>query len=180
MDLLTFITEMTKALAWPVVLFSLALLFRRQVVELIRNIKKGKIGPAEFEFESAIKELESVTPSLPPQQPESENAEQIRLAVGHPRAAVLEAWMKLEDRAINLALSRGIINATARRYAGGAIRQIRNAGLLKPSQLSVLEELQYLRNQAAHNPDFSPTTDSVIGYIQLAETIGRELDEIPR
>jgi hypothetical protein len=55
MDSLAFISEMTKSLAWPLVSVCIAFIFRRQLQALLGRIKKGKVGPAEFEFEEGVK-----------------------------------------------------------------------------------------------------------------------------
>ena len=54
MDNLTFITKMAETLAWPICVIILALLFRGQVVELLRRIVKGKIPGGEFEFSKFV------------------------------------------------------------------------------------------------------------------------------
>jgi hypothetical protein len=175
LDSLTFIVELTKALAWPITFVVVALLFRKQLISLLGALKKGKVGPAEFEFEREVRQIESAAADLPSAPTSSEVA---REAASNPRGAVLEAWLKLEDQAIDLALSRGLTNATARRYALGAINGIRKSGLLKDEYLRVLEELQELRNRAAHDPDFTSSPDAVLSYVRLAADLGQELERL--
>lgn len=146
-----------------------------QVGSLLRTLKKGKFGPAEFEFEREIMQIEAAAGDLPSAPTPSEA---VKEASSNPRAAVLEAWLKLEDQAIDLALKRGLTNATARRYAAGAIQGIKKSGLLKETHLRVFEELQDLRNRAAHDPDFSSTPDAVLSYVRLAADLGQELERL--
>jgi hypothetical protein len=51
MDWRTFVTEMLKTLAWPSVAVAGIFAFRRELKALIAQIKKGKLGSAEVEFE---------------------------------------------------------------------------------------------------------------------------------
>ena len=175
MDRLTFTAEVIKAVAWPVAVFAIALVFRKQLNFLLQAMKKGKFGPAEFEFERGVQAIEasvSDLPSAPPSQAV------IKDAAAHPRAAVLEAWLRLEDQVIDLAMTRGLTNATARRYAPASIRSVKESGLLKNSHLRALDDLQELRNRAAHDPDFAPDPSAVVSYVRLAADLGRELEAL--
>lgn len=50
MDWLTFIAEIVKGVAWPMVALVALLVFRRELGALLGRLKKGKIAGAEFEF----------------------------------------------------------------------------------------------------------------------------------
>lgn len=65
MDLLTFIAELFKAIAWPIVTLVVALLFRQQIIALLARLRKGKLGSTEFEFEQEVKALREQVPELP-------------------------------------------------------------------------------------------------------------------
>ncbi|WP_185266471.1 hypothetical protein [Halopseudomonas xiamenensis] len=175
MDSLVLVVELVKALAWPVTAVVLALLFRDQVAMLLRNIKRGKIGSAEFEFEREMQAIEARVPDLPSLPPPASAAKD---ATANPRGTVLEAWLKLEDKVIDLAMERGLTNATARRYAPASLQAVRKSGLLPEAHLSLLSELQELRNRAAHDPDFSPDPDAVLSYVRLAADLEHQLNQI--
>lgn len=175
MDGLTFTAEVIKALAWPAAVLVIAILFREQLIRLLQAVKKGKFGPAEFEFERGVQAIEAAATDLPSAPM---NQSLIRDAAVHPRAAVLEAWLRLEDQVIELAMKRGLAQPTARRYAPASLRGVKQSGLLKESHLQVLEELQDLRNRAAHDPDFSPDPSAVVSYARLAADLGRELEAL--
>ena len=178
MDVLTFISELTKALAWPIAVVSISVLFKKQIVLLLSRLRKGKVGSAEFEFEEAIKHLDESASELAISTESKVGMPLIKLVTSNPRAAILEAWLELEEKAIDLALRLDLVRPTARRYPEGALKGIRKAGILSNSNLNVLEELQYLRNQAAHDPDFNPLPDAVFTYTQLARDLGAELEKM--
>lgn len=175
MDWALLAVELIKAVAWPVTAIVLALLFRGQVVSLLRSIKRGKIGSAEFEFEREVQAIEASVPDLPSLPPPISAAKD---ATANPRGTVLEAWLKLEDRVIDLAMRRGLTNATARRYPSGSLQALRRSGLLPESHLNLLSELQDLRNRAAHDPDFAPDPDSVLSYVRLAADLEGHLESL--
>lgn len=175
MDTLLFIAELSKALAWPLAAFGIALLFRKQLVELLRTVKRGKVGPAEFEFEREIKAVESAAMQLPSANSQPHAASE---ATANPRGAILDAWIRLEDQAIGFALKNELVRPTARRNPHGAIKSILGSGRLSDLSRQVLEKLYELRNLAAHDPDFKPDADSVLAYVRLAADLGLELERM--
>lgn len=168
MDWLTFIVELLKATAWPVAAIVIAFLFRRQIRDLLTRIKKGKIGPAEFEFEQDVRELaEDLTAAVPIEPvPPAE----VALASLNPRAAILEVWVKVETVMSRLANSR---NVDSRRGRGSLYqaRLLYKAGAITNDDMAMFNDLRVLRNQAAHDEDFSPSVDSAIQYVRLAESL---------
>jgi hypothetical protein len=178
MDWLTFISEMVKAAAWPVTTVVIALLFREQIISLLKRLKKGKVGPASFEFEEEVKALQEEVESSPlaPRLP-SVGRPTVALVASNPRAAVLSAWLKVESEAANLAVKKGLLSEQAARNSGTVIRAIRQAGILPEQYAPLLSELRLLRNKAAHELDFGPSTDSVLSYVQLAEELKDALQQ---
>ncbi|MFZ5519939.1 MAG: hypothetical protein ACOZD0_01910 [Pseudomonadota bacterium] len=175
MDALSFIAELVKALAWPLATVAIAVIFRSQLVSLLGRLKGGKLGPAEFAFERAVEKLEAAAVDLPSTAAGRASSSDIQLATTSPRAAIIEAWLEIEENAIAFALCRNLVQPTARRNPMGAINGVYKSGFLSESQKAILRELQELRNDAAHNPDFSPSTDSVLRYVRLAKDLCIEL-----
>jgi hypothetical protein len=175
MDWAILAVELVKAVAWPATAIGLALLFRGQFKSLLSNIKRGKIGSAEFEFEREVRAIEASVPDLPSLPPPVSAAKD---ATANPRGTVLEAWLKLEDKVIDLAMRRGLTNATARRFPSGSLQALRRSGLLPENHLNLLTELHELRNRAAHDPDFSPDPDSVLAYVRISADLQGHLDSI--
>jgi len=178
MDALTFIAEIAKALAWPVASVVIALIFRAQIQALLLRMKKGKLGPAEFEFEEGVRELQR-TEQLPPVASESsaiETASSDRVAK-EPRSVVLEAWLKVEAAIDSLGKKSGHFNALARPGSSLLAKLLLKAGVLPPELHSLYRELQQLRNQASHDLDFKPSAESVFTYVRLAQHLEAELSK---
>lgn len=175
MDTLTFIAELVKALAWPVAIVVVTLLFRSEVTNLLKTMKRGKVGMAEFEFERDVRELQSSDQELPSTR-SPENAALI--ATENPRGAVLDAWLRLEEQIISLAMRKGLTNATARRYPQGSIDALMKSDLITSRDRSIIESMRELRNLAAHDPEFSPNPDSVLNYLQLSADLGARLEQL--
>ena len=179
MDLLTFVAEIAKAAAWPAAVTTVALLFRSELKALLGRVRKGKLGPAEFEFEQGVKELKAEIPKDLPQLPTAQPNEPSALrAIAEPRAVVLEAWLKVEKAMDQLAQKNGVYNALAEPGSTYAANNLAKAGVLEPWALNIFRDLRRLRNQAAHDASFLPEPDSVLAYVQTATELQSEIQRI--
>lgn len=175
MDGLSFVAEIVKALSWPVAAVSLGVLFRKPLSELSKVITKGKFGGIEFEFAQRVADVAASLPDLPSSAVPPGS---ISRATANPRGAIVEAWLAVEEQVMSLALALGLTHGTARRYPMGSIRAIAKSDLLSPDHVLALNELQQLRNRAAHDPDFTPDPESVVSYVQLANDLNNELKSL--
>lgn len=179
MDWLTFIAEIAKSLAWPSAVIVVALVFRGELRSLLGRVKKGKVGPAEFEFEEGIRELKLEVskdlPSLP--MPLPQDASEHR-AIAEPRAVVLNAWLQVEQSMNALAQKHAQYNALAGPGSTYAANNLAKLGILEPWALNIYRDLRRLRNQATHDAGFSPSPESVLGYVQTAAELRAELERI--
>jgi len=58
MDYLTFISKLIEAIAWPIVIMAIAVLFRFQIKSLLHKLGKFKYKDLEFEFNKEAKALQ--------------------------------------------------------------------------------------------------------------------------
>lgn len=177
MDNLTFIVEMTKALAIPVAVVVVFLLFREDFSILLLRIRKGKLGPAEMEFAETVKELQSEVDTLPNYMPTVPINEVLVInETTNLRATILEAWLNLEEIANKLARTIPDYDPGAsRRGTTYSMNALYRAGLLKERELTLLRELRNLRNKAVHNPDFSPSLESVVEYLHIVKKVEQSI-----
>lgn len=151
MDGLTFIAEMIKALAWPLAAVVIALIFRQQLRALLTRISKGRLGPAEFEFEQELKVLAAQS-CVPAEGAVATGAAVMASAVAG-RQAILTAWRNLEHRA----------------QAG--------MHLLAVCDVALYRRLRSLRDQAGQRLDFNPSPESVGAYMQLARGLQARMEQ---
>jgi hypothetical protein len=62
MDWLTFIVELTDAVAWPTVALIALILWRRELTMLLGLVNKLKAGPLEAEFNRKIEQVRDEAP----------------------------------------------------------------------------------------------------------------------
>ena len=173
MDALTFVVQMTQAVAWPVAAVVLALLLRRPLLGLLPLIQKLRYGPLELDFGRRVAELAvEAERALPAEgQPDAgpEAARLSELAQVSPRAAVLEAWLQIEQAAMALSGRDGLpLSSRELRtplLLGQALEQ---AGVLDAAKLEIYHRLRNLRNAAAHAAVFELDTEAALEYVRLA------------
>jgi len=178
MDSLTFATEITKATAWPLAAIVIAIVFRGQIRELLSRLKKGKMGPAEFEFEEVVKELRNEARDLMlPQVMDAVGTPTVFQTSPTPQVAILNAWLDVEDAIADLARKANISHAGPSAMPLSTLRALQKAGLIEPEEAAIVRDLQRLRNRAAHERDFAPPDDTVASYVQTARGIARVIRE---
>jgi uncharacterized protein YutE (UPF0331/DUF86 family) len=173
MDKYTFISEMTKALAWPATLIVALLLLRKPLVSLIPFMRKLKFKELEMEFSEQIQALKS--------EAEIDETSEIdtpamNILSFSTRAAVLEAWMELENVAVSLAASFWSTSNTSpfKSYAklGHYLHQ---CGVLNDTQLKSFDELHKLRNQLVHTEEVELTENDAKAYIMVAANLVKQI-----
>ena len=173
MDKYTFISEMTKALAWPATLIVALLLLRKPLVSLIPFIRRLKFKELEMEFSEQVQALKSeakIDETLEIDTPA------MNILSFSTRAAVLEAWIELENVATSLAASfwRSSNTSPFKNYAklGHYLHQ---CGVLNDSQLKSFEKLRKLRNQLVHTEEVELTENDAKAYIMVASNLASQI-----
>jgi hypothetical protein len=171
-------------LAWPIVIIALAILLKEPIKRLTVSprLTKVKAGPAGIEMEfkeelgEAAKELEQSDSSSAAELAQGDGVaasdflgEMARLAQVSPRSVVMETHARLQK----LLRDSVDVPAGAKRASGylnmrSLVRTAASQELLSREEVSVLEELTYLRNRVAHEPDQVITSDTALSYAELA------------
>jgi len=176
MDLLTFIVEMTAALAWPLSALGIAVVFRKQITILLGRMKKGKLGPAEVEFEQQVLELKNEAP--PPAI--AEGVEQLKLpavlrVVAEPRAVILESWLGVEAALELLGKKTNLYKGMPAEGLVHLAHNLMMSGQLSDEEMRLYRSLRNLRNRAAHETEFTPAAESVLEYARVAGTLEQSI-----
>ncbi len=176
MDHLTFVVEMTKALAWPFSAAALALSFRRPLSKLLDGIRlrRLKVGGTEAEFGAGLDEVRGTivaatapgtTKSLPAPSAEKE------LPDFAPQGAVIWAWSQLEDQLKAAAIRVGVIPARSV-SAMKVLDTLAKKTVLHPATVTSIHGLRNLRNLVAHSPEGRPVTpERAREYVTMVEAV---------
>lgn len=174
MSTLAFIAELVKALSWPVAAIVIASIFHRQISGLLARIRKGKFGSAELEFEMEVQELAQHASAQVQEQ--QVGSEAVSLATTNPRAAIVDAWLGLEAAVTKLTDNGLLPPSTSTRSPLAIIRSVEKLGILEPIDVALFNDLRVLRNHAIHDAEFSPSTESVIKYVQIAQALRARIE----
>ncbi len=181
MDPLSFVAALVKALAWPLTVLGIFLVLRRPLLALVPLIGRLKVRDLELDFGRRLAEASAEADALraPPGAPAltaDGNAALLRLAAAAPRAAILEAWLRLEAAALEAARRRGTTEPVSHLRAPiRLIEALEELGIVDARQASVFHELRSLRNSAAHALGFEPSPDAARDYVRLAARLEQSL-----
>ena len=175
MDWLQFAADVIKSLSWPLAIVLIAFNFKAELVSLIGRIRKIKHKETEFEFREVLRDAakaigkdEEALQTEPLTKSDIQSLED--LASMSPRAAILEAWIRIEQ-----VLWRHIETSFKGEKPPGLMRQrnpldmVRYMGDLPPDDAAFLRNMRRLRNLAAHSEEFTLTSASAKKYLTLVD-----------
>ncbi|MCL6264383.1 hypothetical protein [Craterilacuibacter sp. RT1T] len=190
MDMLTFLSKLVEAIAWPVVAVICLFSLKEQLLQLSPLLRRLKYKEFEAEFGEGVrevseklteKEISSTISTSTEEITASENTRNhlIRLAEIAPRAAILEAWLKIEHSAQRLIRSHETAEHRTIRTMGPGINLdlIYKTGVVTNEQLDSFKMLRGLRNKVIHFSEVALPLDEVLEYIDLALSLSRQFDK---
>lgn len=175
---MTFITSLTQSLAWPTGVFGIVVLLRRPLSEaLSHGIRRLKAGPVEIEFDQEatevrqdVRRIPEVAAAEPHRIPVSLADELASLAKASPRATVLEAFTRVEERLDEL-LDKASVEYK-RKVGGTTLAKLAfSHELISPETRDAVQGLSALRNLAAHSPHDNIGTDRALDYVAMADAV---------
>lgn len=187
MDILSFIASLISSLTWPGTVILCVILLRKPIAELIPLMRNFRFKGLEIDFGRRLEELKAEAdqaelPAIPPPttepatevSPETDYWETIeRLSEVSPRAAITEAWRRVEWALDNYFRRLGQERPPSYQ---GMLRALRTQGRPIPAAMSLFQELRVLRNRAVHARDFDIDSQRAIEFAQLAERIVASLE----
>ncbi len=184
MDVLTFLSELVKAVAWPATVIVLVVLLRKPIVELIPLLHRLKYKELELEFSQEISELKTEVEAIAKEKGEeapstaSTSSNLLSLVAFSTRAAIMEAWLEVESASVAVASSfwGKSPNETLRNMPklGEYLLQ---CNVIDGKQLSVFNKLRQLRNKAAHAQELDLSENDARSYVELATDLAQHIRE---
>jgi hypothetical protein len=179
MDVMTFTAEMTRALAWPVALIVVGLIFRPTVKGLLEGTRLRRIQKGEWsaDFETAAKEVRAELPgpvqNLPEPAISGLREETQHLADIAPAAAVSQAWNQLEERVAAMAAQAGV----TKRLLPEVLRTLAEKGVVQPAVSDSILGLRNMRNLAVHAPPKHLTAEKAREFVTMVDAIMWTLEQ---
>lgn len=176
---MAFTASLVQSLAWPAAAVVIVIVLRRPIISMLgRGVRRLRAGPVEVEFDQELAEVReelSRSPELaesrvPPPTAEGLPDELARLAEISPRAGVLEAYARIEQRLVEV-----LDGAKAPSYSkvgGRALARLaRDHELISDETLTAVEGLTVLRNLAAHGANEDIGVERARDYLALADAV---------
>lgn len=190
MDWLTFIAEMTKSLAWPVVVGFAVWHGREEVRGLFATLRSAKWGDASLDFEREVRQAELVVNALPGDslalppvdQPPVEPVVKPTLeeALDQPRLVILESWEKVQTALLAHAKARGLIDDSTVLARTLAWQRLMEPGAMPQSVQNFLRRLRTIRDMAERDPSLTVGPDDVEAYAAMASLAINAMNSKPR
>lgn len=159
-----------EIIAWPSTVLVLAFTFRSELRGIVARVTSLKYKDWEATFERDIapaeKKIGTVFPSTA--LPDKGRARLERLSEASPRAAILEAWIEMEQVLSSLAKAHSIDPRSPLQ----TLRELEALGVISPDLAESFRSLRRLRNKAAHVSDFAVEKQQAQRYINLASGMG--------
>ena len=185
MDTVTALVELTKALAWPLVTLAVFMLFRRPLLALIPGIKSLKFAGAEVTVASKVDEVKALAKAIPPPNvdetpatPESlsESERLYEIANLSPRAAISEAWRKVEIAGVDaVRLSCPPDLNISLRSPSAFAEALRRYEVITKELFIAVAKLRKIRNEAVHAADFDIEPTTARDYVETALAVAMDL-----
>ena len=187
MSVLEFISSVLSSLSWPLALIIIVIVLRRPLRHLLLRLESLKGPGIEATFQRQLEEAKEEAALAVEGSTEQENRERqtqfdrfdlMQLAELSPRAAIVEAWLRVESALTQLAVMNGL-QPNSRANFLQLLALLGQRGLISPELVRPLKRLRNLRNVAVHEDDFTLSHESVIDYIETSDFIIRSLRDKP-
>lgn len=171
MDILTFISEIIRTLAWPIVVLIIFITLRNPLSRVISLLDRMKYKDLELEFGRKMEELAKEAKKELPKLVKTDKAKEhlYDLAKVSPRSAILEAWLLVEEAAISKIEKKKVkISAATKKSPLGLAQTLANNNILDDQKQQIFNKLRNLRNTSVHASELSFDEDLAVEYIDTA------------
>lgn len=181
------------ALLWPILAFMTVLLFRQDVRDLLRRLKKGKLFGQELELLASLEDLEvkstiiasqtspasTATTSVEELLKHSHHSEKLlELASRSPKAALMLLASEIEKQ-LRIFMSTTGHHTLMKETSFGAIASyLGKSGWLTNSMVDTIHGFKAIRNKIVHATE-DVNTDLILRAIDSGMTILKALEAIP-
>lgn len=157
-DTLTFISEISKAFAWPLVSVILALVFKKPICKLIgfiTSVQKVQYDKILLEFGIKLNEAKSEAISISKDNKAEIDIPQIdEFESLPPKLIILELWQQIERKIFEIANLQGANGPLIKGYKGYnenvVIGYLIKQKIVPENLGGIIRNLRILRNQAVH------------------------------
>lgn len=173
MDLLTFVSECLKALAWPVAAIAAVWLLRPGLLDLLGVVHRIKYKDFELHFKEELEEVaQQLEGERGPDRLSPSFAKLEGSALHNPDLAVVEAWAEVEKGLINYAKTQQLDITTPVLGMPLVLSGILlNKDLLTESQHGTIMKLKGLRDRRLRDRGLPVSAEQALLYVEVASRL---------
>lgn len=166
--------DLVEHLAWPVVIGGTLIYLRKDLVAILKRVKKAKIGEVEIDLAEEIEEVKNdalnmgITIAYPSSTFSKSDIEMIEHA---PEWAFLQSWQKIE----NLLISRSIGNR--RQPTVETINELANSNAIPSNLAELILKMYRLRNKIVHGGNVVLTKGEALEWLGVAKSVNDRLSQ---
>lgn len=108
MHLLEQVLKFLSSTVWPIAVVFVAFIFKNEFSFFLSRLKKGKLGDAEFEFESYLNKVDAEVEEKRVGGDEKIDRNYAVMASVDPRGAILRLWLKVEAELFSMLNAKGL------------------------------------------------------------------------
>lgn len=174
----------SSVLSWPVAVFAIALMLRKQIRGLLMRLKKTTLMGQDFSFGEGIERAEHSTAEVlgdagSPVVRDSESNHAADKAQESPSLLIIDSWTKLEEQVEKLYASLGLKKKSRYQSPSEMARELLAADVVNESYLASIQELGQLRNLVAHGKHV-PLPGEAATYAKTAQDLIRATEVLGR
>lgn len=173
MDYLTFVVEMIRILIWPLIVIIIVLLLRKQIINLITDLKHLKYKDFELEFNRGLqkvnKDIDKV--GLPEKESSRYLDDKLMELKGitrkSPVEAIVETWILIENQLREIAsikLEKSLNKYSIRKQLESLVKK----NIIPKEIYSIFGELKTIRNKVVHEGGYNISISQAEGYINTS------------
>jgi len=178
MTWLGFVAAVIQAVAWPLVILTIAVIFHSQIKGLMsEQLRRFKAGPVEIEWERQVVRVETLVEPVPTHLGAAGRSlvdELGALASEQPGWAVLTAYDRMAEHLRAFIASEGLEPERPYSRIMDKVRATARAGRITPEIANAVEGMTSLRNLVAHGrgPGSNDVTpERATQYLALADAV---------
>lgn len=165
---LELLVETIGSIIWPIVVFSIFFIFRKDIKSLISRLKSAEIKDFKIELESKIEDITKdainygVTIAYPLETLENQFNPDHDLPKTY---VIIETWKEIEALIKNLDDRHGFHNTH------NTIKYLLDNNKIPKYLANLILELRKLRNLAAHESELSISKEDYLNWISISKSV---------
>ncbi len=171
------VIELIRILAWPAVVLSIAVGFRKTLTGLLNRTRKISYGKLDLQFGNQVRKIISSTVSeLPLEKVKTEISP--TEAIASPAERILNAWHSMEFACRRKADELVPIEGRHELFQKDPVMYIAYSGALGPSLSDALAEVKTIIDQITHEEAFSPKANEVDSFLSFIQSLTTAIEAI--